>query len=630
MPEPRERGYRPIRDYAVIGGTHTAALVASDGSIDWMCLPHFDGGAVFCRILDAARGGFLQVAPPGASEVTRRYLDESCVLETVFRTAGGEASVVDFMPVREGQSLRPERAPDHRLFRLVEGVAGEVEIDVLFRPTFAFAEPGGTRIDADECGVVAWGRSGEWLACSSPAPLGLITPGDPPTWGGRFRVRAGERRWLVAEYGAGDRPRACALLGVDAEEALARTLSFWHRWAGRCRYRGPYRDLVLRSALTLKLLTYEPTGSIVAAPTTSLPEEVGGGRNWDYRFTWLRDSALTLHTLEQLGYREEAHDYFEWLAKLDLTLLGKVQILYTIEGAPEATEFDLLRLDGYRSSRPVRIGNAAAEQMQLDVFGLVLDAACLYCERLGPIDERLWETLRFLADRAAEVWAMPDRGIWEFRTDPKHFLYSKLFCWVALDRGARIADRLGERADAARWRDRAAEVRRAILEQGYDARLGAFTQVFGEPALDASALAIPGVDFLPADDPRVLGTIARIEEQLVQGGVVYRYRREDGLPGTEGAFIACSFWLVDAYAASGRIEDARALFERVTAFANDLGLLSEEVDPVRGELLGNYPQGLSHLALIRAALNIDKAEKRRERRRGRASGAERERGAARG
>ncbi|MET0625024.1 MAG: glycoside hydrolase family 15 protein [Pyrinomonadaceae bacterium] len=602
------RGYRPIRDYALIGDAHTAALVATDGSIDWCCWPHFDSPAVFCRLLDAARGGFFQVRPAREFKATRSYHGPTAVLATTFETDEGRVRLTDFMPVerlsrdgRRGEDIGSSRS----VLRLIEGLGGSLEVEVGFRPTFDYARARAD-IALGEGGAVA--RSGgEALVLSCPAALRLDDSGAAR---GRFRVSRGERVWLSLSYHDAAAHEDLKPRPADGEQQLKQTLEYWERWWCDCRYEGPYRDLVRRSALTLKLLTFEPTGALVAAPTTSLPEELGGVRNWDYRYTWLRDSSLTIYALQLLGYHEEAADFFGWLDRLCITCRDhRLQIMYTIDGGSHLPETTLDHLEGYRGSRPVRIGNAAFGQKQLDVYGEVLDAAHLYHERTRqPVRPDWWDELSFMADETVRQWRDPDYGIWEVRGGPRHFLHSKLMCWVALDRAVRLAASLKENHDASRWAAARDRVRRAILEEGYDAEAGAFTQAFGEKALDASALTIPLTGFLPATDPRVRSTVERIRERLTSGGLVHRYLNEDGLPGGEATFAMCSFWLADNFALQGRRDEARELFERVAGYASDTGLFAEEIDASSGELLGNYPQGFTHLALIRSALHIAKCE----------------------
>jgi GH15 family glucan-1,4-alpha-glucosidase len=601
------RGYRPIRDYALIGDAHTAALVATDGSIDWCCWPHFDSPAVLCRLLDAAKGGFFQVRPARDFKATRTYHGPTAVLATAFETDEGRVRLTDFMPVeRLAEGRRGEDiGSSYSILRLIEGLGGSPEVEVSLRPTFDFARAGAD-IDLSEGGAVA--RSGgEALVLSCPATLGLDDSGAAR---GRLRVSRGERVWLSLSYHAGAAAEDLKPRPADGERQLKQTLEYWERWWSECRYEGPYSDLVRRSALTLKLLTFEPTGALVAAPTTSLPEEVGGVRNWDYRYTWLRDSSLTIYALQLLGYQDEAADFFGWLDRLCITCRDhRLQIMYTIGGESHLPETTLDHLEGYRGSRPVRIGNAAYGQKQLDVYGEVLDAAHLYHERTRrPVRPDWWDELSFMADETVEQWRDPDYGIWEVRGGPRHFLHSKLMCWVALDRAVRLAGSLKEKHDTSRWAAARDRIRRAILEEGYDAEVGAFTQAFGEKALDASALSIPLTGFLPATDPRVRSTVERIRERLTSGGLVYRYLSDDGLPGGEATFAMCSFWLVDNLALQGRRDEARGLFERVAGYASDTGLFAEEIDPSSGELLGNYPQGFTHLALIRSALHIAKCE----------------------
>ena len=582
------------------------ALVASDGSLDWLCWPRFDSPAVFCRLLDAREGGWFRVGPVGQYKSSRSYAPATNVLLSTFETGGGSFRLTDFMPVerltegRRGEDI----AASHEVVRLVEGLAGVSEVEVGFRPTFDFARAE-TVLTPHRNGAVAR-AGGEALVLSCPCELRFDETGALT---GRFSIAAGERVWLALDY----HPAAAwselkpASTAYDTE--LEQTLAYWHEWWSDCRYDGPYAELVRRSALTLKLLTYEPTGSQVAAPTTSLPEQIGGVRNWDYRYTWLRDSSLVLYALQLLGYHAEAEDFFGWLDRLCVTCRGKLQIMYTVDGGEHIPEFTLPHLEGYRRSKPVRVGNAAFDQKQLDIYGEVLDAVHLYHERARePVRREWWDEVQFMADQTVERWREPDYGIWEVRGGPRHFLYSKLMCWVALDRALKLAGRSHPRADVRRWEVVREEIRRAILEEGYNREVGAFTQTLSGSALDASALVVPLAGFLPATDPRVVSTVAKIQEQLTSGGLVYRYLADDGLPGGEATFALCSFWLVDNLALQGRADEARELFEKVAACANNLGLLAEEIDPASGELLGNFPQGFSHLALIRSALNISRCE----------------------
>ncbi len=614
--------YPPIGDYALIGDCHSAALIARDGSVDWFCPGRFDAPAVFCRLLDVARGGYFRTAPVGSFSVERRYDGPTNVLETTYSAQGGLVRATDLMPIHERTDDRQgyDVGTSHQLLRRLECLEGEVELALEFKPTFDYARAD-TRVAPRPGGGAVAHAGGQSLSLACP---GITVKGDAgDRYFGRLRLRAGERCWIELGYATDGDENTEALRPERCEEQLAHTLHYWQTWAAKCTYRGPYRDLVLRSALVLKLLTYEPTGAVVAAPTTSLPEAIGGERNWDYRYAWLRDSSLILYALLTIGYGDEAADFTHWLERtIGADPTRRPQIMYGADGRWRLPEQCLDHLEGYQGSRPVRIGNAAAEQRQLDIFGEVLRAAALHY-RLGnetphegqqarstpstaPSDEA-WALLRELADRAADHWDEPGNGIWEVRGGPQPFLYGKLMCWSALDAALRLAQDFHLEAPRQHWQRTREEIRRAILEHGYDREVGAFTQALGSSALDATALVIPRVGFLPPTDARVRSTVDQIRRHLSRDGLIYRYRTQDGLAGGEGTFTLCSFWLVDALALGGRLDEAQALFERLISFTNDLGLLAEEIDPDTGEQLGNFPQGFSHLALIGAAVNLVKA-----------------------
>jgi GH15 family glucan-1,4-alpha-glucosidase len=589
-------GYRPLRDYAAVGDCHGVALVSREGSVDWCCLRRFDADPACCRILDVGRGGFLELHPDGEFLSARAYLPATNVLRTTFTTPAGEATATDFMPVGRAPGSRAHDyvtlvAP-HRLVRLVEGVRGTVSLALRYRPT------------------VDWGREPARLA---PAAFGVSCNGGPALLteaavtvtgdvaAGTIAVSAGERRAVVLTSDAD--ARLAAVSGAEAARQLAITRAFWEEWADYCRYEGPYRDAVLRSALTLKLLTYAPTGAIVAAATTSLPEGIGGERNWDYRYCWLRDATFTLYALEALGYRGEARRFSRFLTRACTASSPRVQIMYGIGGEIELPERTLDHLDGYRGSRPVRTGNGAYRQRQLDVYSEVLDWAWLLRRlgiRLGAGELALFRTL---ADFTRDHWDEPGQGIWEMRGPPRHHVYGKIMAWVALDRATRL---LGDH-------DGYLDARRAILaavrEHGIEPGAGNLRQVFDHPGVDAALLMAPDVDF-PLDGPTLQATVDAVRRRLGQGDFLRRYEAADGVGGGEGAFLICSFWLVDALLFAGRAAEARELFERMLSHANDVGLFSEEIDPATGEFLGNVPQAFTHLALIHSAVTLALFEKR--------------------
>jgi GH15 family glucan-1,4-alpha-glucosidase len=594
----RRDGYLPIAGYGLIGDCRSVALVGVDGSIDWCSLPRFDSPSVFGRLLDAGRGGAWELHPAGEYASWQRYDEKTNVLETIFECDAGRVSMRDFMPVDErtvAEHARPSDRP--RIVRVLTGLAGRVPMRhrVELRPDYARAadplSPQDGRLHGD--------GAGHHFCLTATIPLEGAEQ--------RFELTTGE---AVAFALAVNRPGRCGH-GVQDFEAARRlmrtTQDFWWRWIGRCTYAGPYTEHVTRSALALKLMSYAPTGALVAAPTTSLPEWIGGPRNWDYRFSWLRDSSFILYSLFGLGYEQEARDFFDWLRGIALD--REVQNLYTLDGQPDAGERELDHLRGYRGSAPVRVGNGAAGQLQLDVYGELLDTAYLYVKRGGEIDEPLWRELRHVAELAIDRWQQPDASIWEIRGTNQQFTYSKAMCWVAVDRALKIARRTGHRLDESRFEQAARRIHRTVTERGYCEELGAFTQAFGGRTMDAALLRLPQIGFLPHDDPRVRRTIDAVDRHLSHGPLMRRYdtgQTDDGLAGGEGSFVMCAFWLADGLAHAGELEEAQRRFEHLLSYSSPLGLLAEEVDPDTGQLLGNYPQAFSHLALASAAINIER------------------------
>jgi GH15 family glucan-1,4-alpha-glucosidase len=592
--------YRPIEDYALIGDGVTVALVSSHGSIDWACFPRVDSPSVFGCLLDARKGGCFQIAPTGEYSVSRRYLPDTNVVEMTFRTGSGTARLVDFMPPF-GLSL--QQPTDNTLARRVSGVDGRVEFEVCFEPRFDYARAGSRWMIEPGSGV---------RALSADASLTLY--GLPPFTeiGGRaaarFVVEPGATQDFVLTY------RAAAsmlwrneILGA-VPRLLDRTIEHWRHWVGQCAYEGRHAHLVRRSLLVLKLLDYQPSGAIVAAATTSLPEKIGGVRNWDYRYAWLRDTAFTLYAFFALGYHAEAESFFEWILDVAAGDPRTLQIVYGVEGERELAERELPHLEGYRQSRPVRIGNGAYDQRQHDIFGEVIDCAFLYAKAGGRITPPLWKFVSKTADYVCEHWHEPDSGIWEVRDEPRHFVYSKALSWVALDRAVKLATRLDLPADVARWESVRQGIARSIDEHGYNEEVGAFTQSYGTKALDAAALALMLRKVVEPGDPRMHSTVDRVVEALGEDGLLHRYDADDGLPPGEGVFLMCTFWLVDCYAELGRLDEARALFERLVGYANDVGLYAEEYDPLTRHHLGNFPQAFTHVALINAAVTLHRCE----------------------
>jgi GH15 family glucan-1,4-alpha-glucosidase len=579
-----------IEDYALIGDCQTAALVGRDGSIDWLCLPRFDSGACFAALLGNPDHGRWKVAPEGKVRAVRRcYRDDTLVLDTEFETADGTVAVIDFMPARDR---------DPNLVRIVEGRKGRVKMrsELILRFDYGSIVPWVHRTD---CGI---------SAVAGPDALSVLTPvpmhGENFTTVAEFEVAAGDRVPFSLSYHPSHRT---GTMIADSRFALQDTEAWWREWTKRCTYEGPYRDAVMRSLIVLKALTYEPTGGIVAAPTTSLPEQLGGVRNWDYRFCWLRDATLSLLALINCGYTDEAGAWRSWLIRAVAGDPGTTQIMYGLGGERRLTEWDVSWLPGYENSKPVRVGNAAHGQLQLDVYGEVFDA--LYQARqagLAPFEDG-WRVSRKLLEWLTDNWDQPDDGIWEVRGPRQHFVHSKVMAWVAFDRGVKSVERLERSGPVDEWRKARDAIHRQVCEKGFSRKRNAFVQAYGSDALDASLLTIPLVGFLPADDPRVLGTVAAIEKELMTGGFVARYDTrvtEDGLPAGEGTFLPCTFWYADNLALQGRRDEAAAIFERLLGLRNDVGLLSEEYDPRSRRLVGNFPQAFTHIGLISTALNL--------------------------
>jgi len=665
-----EARYQPISNYGVIGDCRTAALVGPDGSIDWLCLPHFDSPAILCRLLDADQGGFFRLNLVGGAETAMAYLPGTNILETTFTSANGRLRLLDFMPIRKRRrgahaarhlnaamlrlvsqrlamdyerDLGNDVAASHRIQRMATCLEGSVEVELVLRATFDYARQGAKieleQLAGDAVGALIWAGSRYLALVVRRVTTGASSkPGAPlafeqtdHTLRLRATLQAGDQLVAALNY-ARDRAEARMLLARLAQHAfendLHETQTYWLDWSKHCRYSGPYQQAVLRSALALKLCAFEPSGAIVAAPTTSLPEWIGGVRNWDYRYTWLRDSAFTLAALGNLGYYEEARNYFHFIHDLHLMRGDDIRIMYSIRGesGDHLEEQTLDHLAGYGGSRPVRIGNGAATQRQLDIYGELLDAAYSYLchagfrfQRFTRANRDLWSCASLIADYVVEHWQDYDRGIWEVRGDPQAFVYSRVMCWVALDRACKLAQHYGHGHHERRWAACRDTLQQDILAHGYSEALHSFTQAYDNDALDAANLRLLLVKFLPPDDPRIQQTVeATLRVLAGPRGVVYRYRSadssaaasvtDDGLPGKEGAFLACAFWLIDNLCYLGRVDEARERFEGLLKLAGPLGLFAEEVDPDSGAQLGNYPQAFTHIGLINTAITLQRAQ----------------------
>lgn len=597
--------YRPLGAYGLIGNLDTAALVSDFGSIDWCCLPHLQDPSVFAAILDIDKGGHFGIRPTDSFESEQRYRDRTNVLETTFRTDSGTVRLTDFMPLLSDDPIAPFSQP--WIYRCLECEDGEVTLDVEFKPRFDYARAR-TIVEPVEGGVIARGN-GEHVSLTTARDLDT----DGNSARGRHTVAAGDSHWYTLQYGQRKRPES-----IDPEALLERTVAFWNKWIhdctpADCPFEDAWHEKIIRSELVLKLLMHHRTGAIAAAPTTSLPELIGGTRNWDYRFSWIRDAAFTIQALSKLGHRQEAMDYFDWCLDIihsESETFQPFQPMFGLQGETQLTEETLDHLSGYMNSSPVRIGNAARNQLQLDIFGELVHAlheTAIYGE---SISETTWETIRTVVEYVCTLWDRRGAGMWEVRSEPEHFVHSKVMCWVALDRGIKMARELGFEAPMAHWESVRSEIRSTVLEQGYNESLDSFTRSFeADDLLDAAVLRIPLVGFLPIDDDRVQGTIEAIRDRLTSAnGLVYRYEGPDGIAGGEGAFVLCTCWLIDCLALSGRIREAEDIFETVLGCASPLGLLAEEIVPDTGQMLGNYPQAFSHLGVINSALYIQAAK----------------------
>jgi GH15 family glucan-1,4-alpha-glucosidase len=594
VPMPPQEPYQPLENYGMIGNLHTVALVGRNGSIDWCCLPDFDSPSVFGSLLDARKGGHFKIAPLTQASNKQFYLSDSNILITRFLSPQGVGEIVDFMDL----SAR-------HLYRVVRGIRGTVPFELECFPAFNFARTSAKMIRQDQ-GMIFESDSLQ-LKLFSPVRLNLQDQGVTA----RFSLKAGQSKTFALRQGNKKGAEDWKALPLEGEEALKQTLQFWQAWVSKMQYTGRWREMVKRSALVLKMLTYAPTGAIVASPTTSLPELIGGQRNWDYRSTWIRDASFTLYALLRLGFKEEAHAFMGWLGNRleELGPKGTLQSVYGLHGEHRLPEKILSHLEGYQKSKPVRTGNKAYEQTQLDIYGELMDAVYLYNKYGAPISYDLWNQLRHLLGYVCRHWRDKDEGIWEVRNGAQHFTYSKVMCWVALDRGLRLAQKRSFPADWRLWTETRDAIYQEVMLKSWDPRQKTFVQHYGSKQLDASTLIMPLVKFISPTDPRMISTLSRIKETLVSDSLVHRYqtnrRFSDGLPGTEGTFSMCTFWYAEVLARSGQVEEARWIFEKMLGYANPLGLFSEEIGP-SGEQLGNMPQALTHLALISAAYNIDK------------------------
>jgi GH15 family glucan-1,4-alpha-glucosidase len=592
--------YPAIEDHGLIGDLQTAALVSTDGTVDWMCLPRFDSPSVFASLLDSRNGGRFTLAPVGSKHVTRQmYLPNTAILVTRFLSPGGVAEVVDFMPI-EAPAVATDR---HRLIRMVRGIRGKLTLEARVEPRFDYARAA-HKTEITEIGAVFDGASPS-LALSSTWPVAA----DGEDVKARFTVQAGETGAMILESGRS--PRPVKIPPRQLERSFTETSEYWRNWLARGTYRGRWREAVERSAITLKLMQYAPTGGLVAAPTAGLPEQVGGERNWDYRYTWIRDASFSVFALLGLGFTDEAAGLSMWIRDRVEERAGRqdtpLAIMYRVDGSSDLDEFTLDHFEGYKGSSPVRIGNAAGEQLQLDIYGEALDSIYRFDHMTPVVGERGWNDLVAMLDWLCAHWDQPDEGIWETRGGRRPFMYGRLMSWVAFDRGIKMATERSRPADVPRWTAERDRLYRTVMDKGWNASMKAFVQYEGSNVLDASTLLMPAVGFIVPTDEKWVATMKAIDKTLVEDSLVYRYDPKaspDGLRGSEGTFSLCTGWYVDALTRSGRLEEARLTFEKMLTYGNHLGLFSEEIG-VTGEQLGNFPQAFTHLSLINAAINLN-------------------------
>jgi len=599
-----EYEYLPIEDYGIIGDLHTVALVGVNGSIDWCCLPHFDSPSVFASLLDKRKGGRWQITAFPAETSKQMYFPDTNVLITRFHSQGGVGEIVDCMPVDESLPAS-EKAPCHRIVRQVTAVRGEVAFRFYCEPALNYGRTP-HRVHLVESGA---------LFSSSQGTVALISPITLKRSGkgvsAEFTLKPGETIHFLLRYGEDAGNRTLASPPQPTEIAVKPTIRFWQNWLSRSHYRGRWREAVDRSLLTLKLLTYAPTGAMVAAPTCSLPEVIGGGRNWDYRYTWIRDASFTVYAFLRMGFTQEAEQFMGWLENRmrEARLGGHLQVLYGIDGRQDLKESILTHFEGYRGSGPVRIGNDAYKQLQLDIYGEMMESVYLYDKEGSPISYEMWENLVRILEIMRKDWKKPDKGIWEMRSENQQNTHSKVMCWVALDRALRLADRRSFPLDTVHWRKSRDAIYKSIMRNAWDPDKKTFVQAYGNRNLDAACLLMPTMKFLSPTDPRMISTLSAIQSDLVSDTLVHRYRLDqvnDGLDKSEGTFSACSFWMVECLARAKRLDEARLMFEKMLGYGNHLGLFSEELGQ-SGEALGNFPQAFTHLGLIRAAYNLDRA-----------------------